>query len=119
VIAFGDPDATRLLVTAVIRGARGILLWSPLDPVRGRHRGAPTPEPRLRAGEGKPGSALTARERDILSRVAEGGTNSEIARALSVSEDIVKIHLRRIYRTLGARDRAHAVALSIRLKYLS
>jgi DNA-binding NarL/FixJ family response regulator len=119
VIAFGDPDATRLLVTAVIRGARGILLWSPLDPVPGRHPGAPTPEPRRRAGEGKPGSALTARERDILSRVAQGGTNPEIARALTVSEDTVKTQLRRIYRSLGARDRAHAVALGMRLKYLS
>lgn len=39
VIAYGDPDAAPQLVTAVTRGVRGLMLWSPVDPVTG----PPTP----------------------------------------------------------------------------
>ena len=41
-------------------------------------------------------------------------TNLEIAKQLFVSEDTVKTHARRLFRKLGANDRAHAVALGMR-----
>ncbi len=42
--------------------------------------------------------------------MADGKSNAEIGRELFVSEDTVKTHARRLFRKLGARDRAHAVA---------
>ena len=46
--------------------------------------------------------------------MAEGKSNAEIGRELFVSEDTVKTHARRLFRKLGARDRAHAVAAAFR-----
>lgn len=55
---------------------------------------------------------LSRRELEVLGRVSEGETNPQISAALGLSEDTVKTHLRRAFRKLGARDRAHAVALA-------
>jgi DNA-binding CsgD family transcriptional regulator len=67
--------------------------------------------PRLRRATG-PGR-LSSRERDVLIGIASGATNAEIARGLHLSPETIKTHLRRIYKTLGAKDRGHAVALAI------
>jgi DNA-binding NarL/FixJ family response regulator len=64
-----------------------------------------------------PGSrrlTLTERELQVLRRMADGKSNAEIGRELYVSEDTVKTHARRLFRKLGARDRAHAVAAAFR-----
>ena len=45
--------------------------------------------------------------------MADGKSNAEIGRELFVSEDTVKTHARRLFRKLGARDRAHAVAAGL------
>ena len=60
------------------------------------------------------GSALTEREMQVLRGMSEGKSNGEIGRDLFVSEDTVKTHARRLFRKLGARDRAHAVAEAFR-----
>ncbi|WP_091555310.1 response regulator transcription factor [Micromonospora pattaloongensis] len=57
---------------------------------------------------------LTERELQVLRGMAEGKSNAEIGRDLFVSEDTVKTHARRLFRKLGARDRAHAVAAGFR-----
>jgi DNA-binding NarL/FixJ family response regulator len=57
---------------------------------------------------------LTERERQVLHGMADGRSNAEIGRELFVSEDTVKTHARRLFRKLGARDRAHAVAVGFR-----
>jgi DNA-binding NarL/FixJ family response regulator len=69
-----------------------------------------------RAGARTPRSAigLTERELQVLLGMAEGKSNAEIGRELFVSEDTVKTHARRLFRKLGARDRAHAVAAGFR-----
>jgi DNA-binding NarL/FixJ family response regulator len=54
--------------------------------------------------------ALTERESDVLERLLEGLTNKEIGRALDVQEITVKLHLRGVYRKLGVKNRAQAVA---------
>lgn len=59
--------------------------------------------------------ALTEREREILSMIAAGSTNREIAGALFLSPYTVKEHTSALYRKLGARNRAEAVQLSQRL----
>lgn len=56
--------------------------------------------------------SLSSGERDCLARVAAGMTDAQIARALGVSEECVKARNRRTRRTLGAKDRAHAVHLA-------
>lgn len=65
------------------------------------------------AGDGTVLDKLSARERDILGLMIEGGTNKEIARQLEVQEITVKVHLRNIYRKLGAANRAQAVRIAL------
>ena len=57
------------------------------------------------------GQPLTERERQVLAGMAAGRTNNQIGRHLFITEDSVKTFARRLFRKLGARDRAHAVAL--------
>jgi DNA-binding NarL/FixJ family response regulator len=102
------------------------------DPARGNpnggHRGYPDISrntPPAGSPPGGPGggtrgvahprrAALTERELQVLRGMADGKSNAEIGRELFVSEDTVKTHARRLFRKLGARDRAHAVAAGFR-----
>jgi DNA-binding CsgD family transcriptional regulator len=56
-------------------------------------------------------AGLTAREMDVLSLVAEGLSNRQIAQRLIVSEHTVHRHLANVYAKLGVSSRAAAVAL--------
>jgi DNA-binding NarL/FixJ family response regulator len=55
---------------------------------------------------------LSRREREVLAEILAGLANKNIAERLCISEDTVKSHVKAIFRKLGARDRAHAVALA-------
>ncbi|OWV82334.1 LuxR family transcriptional regulator [Rhizobium sp. R634] len=57
---------------------------------------------------------LTVREREVLTKVAEGLTNKEIGRALKISPGTVKIHVERIIAKLGAGDRTQAAVMAVR-----
>jgi DNA-binding CsgD family transcriptional regulator/GAF domain-containing protein len=59
----------------------------------------------------QPVPSLTSREREIMSYVATGATNSQIARCLVISEGTVKSHLKHIARKLNTSSRAAAVAV--------
>jgi len=52
---------------------------------------------------------LTKREQDVLSAVCLGKTNVEIAKELNISDSVIELHLTKIYKKLGAKNRAHAV----------
>lgn len=61
---------------------------------------------------------LSERELEVLALLASGRTNSEIARDLYVAVGTVKTHVNNIYRKLGARNRAEALARARDLKLL-
>ena len=74
--------------------------------------------PALRdAGDGE--APLTEREMQVLRGMSQGQSNGEIGRELFLSEDTVKTHARRLFRKLGARDRAQAVALGFRRGFVA
>jgi DNA-binding CsgD family transcriptional regulator len=59
-------------------------------------------------------SSLSAREIEVLRRVAEGATNKSIARSLAISHHTVKFHVAAILQKLGATSRTDAAAQAIR-----
>ena len=69
---------------------------------------------RLRSPDMGAAPTLTAREIQVLEGMSHGRSNAEIGRELFLSEDTVKTHARRLFKKLGASDRAHAVALGFR-----
>ena len=58
--------------------------------------------------------ALTPREIEVLERVVEGDTNKEIAEALFITENTVKIHLRNILEKLHLHNRIQAAVYAVR-----
>jgi DNA-binding NarL/FixJ family response regulator len=74
------------------------------------HRGG---EPE-RAPTAAPPDGLTEREAEILSLIAQGLTNPEIAARLFLSNHTVKTHISRIFAKTGSRDRAAAIGYAHR-----
>ena len=72
-------------------------------------------------GEAKDSSAarpatafdLTRREREVLTLVAEGKSNREIATALIITENTAKYHVAQLLNKLGAGSRAEAVTRAV------
>ncbi len=67
----------------------------------------------------KVAAPLTQREIQILSCIANGNTNKDVAHKLGISEQTIKNHVSAIMRKLNANDRAHAVALAIRNQWVT
>ena len=72
------------------------------------------PRSRRQLAEHLGDETLTEREIDVLSRVAGGNRNRDIAEQLVISEETVKVHMKHIMEKLGASDRTEAVAIAIR-----
>jgi DNA-binding NarL/FixJ family response regulator len=70
----------------------------------------PSETPRLQVVESNGGEKLTIRQKEVLGELLKGRASKEIARALDIAEGTVKIHLAAIYRALGVRTRAEAIA---------
>jgi len=60
------------------------------------------------------GQPLTRREREVLSLLAEGMSNKEMATTLSLSDRTIERHVANMYRKIGARRRADAAAFAER-----
>jgi DNA-binding NarL/FixJ family response regulator len=100
------------LVAAVRAVARGDGLVEPRMTRRLLTEFATRPErPGGRAAQ-KVTDALTERELEVFKEVAKGSTNSEIAKALYISETTVKTHVAHILMKLDLRDRIQAVVLA-------
>src|SRR5690349_8939390 len=113
----GDVEIQRALQA----GARGYLLKSMppseiLDVIRQVHAGKKRlpPEVAAQLAEHMGEEGLTARELDVLRKVAGGNRNRDIAELLCISEETVKVHIKHIMEKLGARDRTQAVAIAVR-----
>lgn len=61
----------------------------------------------------RPKFDLTVREREVLTELAAGRTNSEISQRLLIGTETVKSHLNNIYDKLDVRRRTHAVSLAL------
>jgi DNA-binding CsgD family transcriptional regulator len=102
------PDRARLAVeysaTANVEPGRhlAILMFAPA----GEGEEAP--------GQSRSPELLTERERQVLNLVAMGMGSTWIASALDVSTHTVETHVRHCLAKLGARNRAHAIALGVR-----
>lgn len=104
------------IVAAVISAARGSMLLAPAAAETALSAFAsalPGPGPDT-AGRDAGNLGLTARESEIMSLVANGMTNREIARECFLAEKTVKNHLNRIFAKLGVRTRAEAVSRWLR-----
>ncbi len=58
---------------------------------------------------------LSAREREVLQILVEGGTNKEIAATLLIGGDTVKKHVQNIIAKMGAADRTQAAVRAVRM----
>lgn len=65
-------------------------------------------------GDGRDEVSLTKREVEVLVGMSNGRSNAQIGQELFLSEDTIKTHARRLFRKLGAADRAQAVAIGLR-----
>lgn len=112
----GDADIRRALVA----GARGyllkdMLLTDVISAVRAVHRGDRLIPPAVaaRLAEYPERSDLTERELEVLTFVARGSSNKEVARAIGRTDETVKIHLKNIFTKLSVADRTEAVTVAI------
>ena len=62
--------------------------------------------------------ALTPREHDVLTLLAQGLTNRAIAQTLNISDHTVKYHVTSLMSKLGAQSRTEAAVKATRLGYL-
>ena len=127
--SFGDDIAVVLVSgerTEPFDRAAGILLGAddylvkPVDPgellarvrrLAGRRGGRGRSDAATAAGRFE---ALTPREREVLSLLADGSSQEQIAEALFISPKTVATHIQRILTKLGVRSRTQAVALALR-----
>jgi len=112
---FGRPG---YLARAMAAGALGFVVKDAppeqlVDAVRRVHAGLRVVDPVLAAESLASGaSPLTDRERDVLLRAQDGGTVSDLAKALHLSDGTVRNHLSSAIGKTGARTRAEAVRLA-------
>lgn len=132
VLLLSAHDESAIVYQALQQGAAGFVLKDStrseivkavLDCAQGRDVVAPTligglaAEIRQRAQPSAP--VLSAREREVLNRIAGGQSIPAIAGELYVAPSTVKTHVQRLYEKLGVSDRAAAVAEAMRQGLLS
>jgi DNA-binding NarL/FixJ family response regulator len=86
------------------------------DIIRAVHQGMKRIEPAiaLQIAHHASDLTLTSREVEVLQLVAAGNSNKLIAKALTISDETAKTHVKNIMEKLGAHDRTHAVTIGLR-----
>jgi DNA-binding NarL/FixJ family response regulator len=117
----GDVEVQRALQA----GARGYVLKNMppselVQVIRQVHAGKKRVQPEVAAhlANHMSDEELTAREIEVLQRIAGGNRNRDIAELLSISEETVKVHIKHIMDKLGARDRTQAIAIAVRRGFI-
>lgn len=120
IIALTSYDGDQEIYRALEAGARGYLLKEMvhtdlLRAIRVVHSGKRLipPEVSARLTEYFPQIVLTEREVEVLSFVARGLANKDIAHHLGTASGTVKMHVQNILSKLGASDRTHAVTIAL------
>jgi DNA-binding NarL/FixJ family response regulator len=125
------PDARIIVLTtytgdaqvalALKAGARGYLLKNGLrtellNTIRAVHAGRKvlSPEITFAVASHAAGEALSPSETRVLSLIADGLSNKQIAATLSITEEAVKGQVKSILSKLDARDRTHAAVIGVR-----
>lgn len=126
-----NPDARVVILTmkdgdveirrALKAGAKGYILKTMppkelLQVIRKVHAGRKhiPPEVALQLAEYFAEDEPTAREIEVLRLAAEGLRNRQIAERLFISEETVKVHMKRLMDKLGASDRTQAVSIAVK-----
>jgi len=117
IVVLDDPGPVEVR-RAIEEGATGVVaraaMGETLAPAIAAVRAGLTVVPRDHAKQiVRP--ALSHRERQVLTLMAEGRTNGEIARALILAESTVKCHVSTAYNKLGVGSRREAAALASEL----
>ena len=136
VVILTPSDDRRFVIDAIRRGAAGCILTSAssgevlatlsniadgqlaVSPALLREAltaGAEEPSPVETPRDRAEAFAVTPREHDVLTLVADGLTNKEIGARLSITEDTVKKHVQNLIWKLRAADRTQAAILAFRL----
>lgn len=102
-----DPDD---IVDSIRRAVRGELVVAPAMATKLTH---------LLGAQGgrEEGRALTERELEILGYISQGLSNKGIAKALNISHDTVKLHVRHILAKLNLSSRVEAAVYAVGRKY--
>ena len=121
IVAHGDRPERHVAAEAIRAGARAYVSKSSPAIELSRAVDAASAEaetfvdPAADTGSGANSSpALTRRQREILQLFADGLSTDRAAKSLGLSPETVRTHIKAVLARLGARDRAHAVAIAFR-----
>jgi DNA-binding NarL/FixJ family response regulator len=117
IVAHGDRPERHVATEAIKAGARAYVSKSSPASELSRAVDAAAAETETfvdPAAGGAASPALTRRQREILQLFADGLSTDRAAAALGLSPETVRTHIKAVLARLGARDRAHAVAIAFR-----
>ena len=125
VVMLTTSDVEEDVFRAVEEGALGyVMKESPIETIAAAVRSAMagdvfmTDEVRRIYETRKGAKGLSPRETEVLKLVAQGCANREVAERLGISENSVKMHMKRAFYKLGATDRTEAVSLAAKRGFL-
>lgn len=125
VVMLTTSDAEEDIFRSIEEGALGyVMKEAPVETIAAAIRSAMagevfmTDDVRKIYESRKGAKGLSPREADVLKAAADGCGNREIGQRLGISENSVKMHLKRAFFKLGASDRAEAVSLALKRGFL-
>lgn len=127
VVMLTASTSDHILISAIEAGAAGFIdksrqLGDVISAVRSAAAGESlvSPQllarllPRLRRQQVDPADTITDREREVLAALAQGSTNAQIAKQLSVSVHTVRNHIVNLSAKLGAHSKLEVLAIAVR-----